>query len=189
MQDAFTYVISTVVDLYTTAIFLRLALQWVRADFRNPMAQFILRVTNPLVLPLRRIVPSFGGIDTATVIALLGVSLIATAILVRIACVGSADIGQVLALTGLKVIHLLLRTYSLLILVYVILSWVGTGGYNPVAAMLAAIVEPVLRPLQRVIPPIGGLDLSPVVALIAIEFFNRLIPAGPQSAGLMCMPF
>jgi YggT family protein len=189
MQDAFTYVISTVVDLYTTAIFLRLALQWVRADFRNPMAQFILRVTNPLVLPLRRIVPSFRGVDTATVVALLVFSLAATAILVKIACVGSTDVGAVMALTGLRLIHLLLRTYSLLILIYVILSWIGSGGYNPIAAMLAAVVEPALRPLQRVVPPIGGLDLSPVVALIAIEFFNRLIPAGPQSAGLLCLPF
>jgi YggT family protein len=188
MQDAFTYVISTVVDLYITAIFLRLVLQWSRADFRNPMAQFVLRVTNPIVLPLRRIVPAIGSLDTATVVALLAVSLLATGILVKIACVGSADAGQMLALTFLRLIHLLLRTYSLLILVYVILSWVGSGGYNPVAAMLASAVEPVLRPLQRVIPPIGGLDLSPVVALIAIEFFNRLIPSGPLAAGLMCLP-
>lgn len=189
MRDAFTYVISTVLDLYTTAIFLRLALQWSRADFRNPMAQFILRVTNPIVLPLRRIVPAVGRLDTATVVAFLLVSFGATVLLMKIACVGSTDGGQILALGFLRIIHLLLRTYSLLILIYVIMSWVGSGGYNPVTAMLAAVVEPVLVPLQRVIPPIGGLDISPVVALIAIEFLNRLVPTGPVAAGLMCIPF
>jgi YggT family protein len=189
MQDALTYLLSTVLDLYLAALGLRLALQWVRADFRNPMAQFILRVTNPVVLPVRRMVPAIGGVDTATVLVLAVIAILGTAALAQVACVGSADAGHyvILALVGLA--HLALRTLSLLILVYVLMSWLGPGTYNPMAALLAALVEPVLGPLQRLIPPIGGLDVSPVVALIAVEFLNRLLPSGAQAAGLMCLGF
>jgi YggT family protein len=189
MKDAFIFVLATVFDLYITALFLRLVLQWVRADFRNPLAQFILKVTNPVVLPLRRLVPPLAGLDSATVLMLAGMAIFATAVLMQIACVGNAGTGEILMVTGLRLIHLLLRAYSVLILIYVVMSWVGSGGYNPAAAILSALVEPALAPLRRVIPPIGGLDISPVVALIAIEFLNRLIPSGLQAAGLMCLPF
>lgn len=186
MQDALAFVISTLVDLYVITFFLRLVLQWVRADFRNPLAQFILRVTNPVVLPLRRFIPAIGGLDTATVLAMLAVQSLATALLVPLACLGGAEPGQVLALALLRLGHLILRTYALLMLVYVVMSWVGSGGYNPVARMLASIVEPVLEPFRRLVPTIGGLDISPVFALIAIEFLNRLLPSGTIVAGLMC---
>ena len=91
MQDALTYLLSTLLDLYLAALGLRLALQWVRADFRNPLAQFILRVTNPLVLPLRRVVPALRRLDTATVLVLLVVAVLGTAALAEVACVGRAD--------------------------------------------------------------------------------------------------
>jgi YggT family protein len=189
MQDALTFVISTLVDMYVITFFIRLVLQWVRADFRNPLAQFILRVTNPLVLPLRRVIPSIAGLDTATVIGMLAVQTLATALLVPLACLGGAEPMQVMALALLRLSHLILRTYSLLMLVYVVMSWVGSGTYNPAAKVLGAIVEPVLEPFRRLIPPIGGLDISPVFALLALEFVNRLLPSGAAVAGLMCPGF
>lgn len=189
MQDAFTFVISTLFDMYTVAMVLRLALQWVRADFRNPLAQFILKATNPLILPTRRVVPAIGGLDTATLLVVLAVAALGTVLLVQIACVGSVNAGQIAVLTLLRLVHLVLRTWSLLILAYVILSWVGSGSYNPAANLLAVLVEPLLAPLRRLIPTIGGLDISPVFALLALEFLNRLLPSGFQAAGLMCLPF
>ena len=189
MQDALTYLLSTLLDLYLAALGLRLALQWVRADFRNPLAQFILRVTNPLVLPLRRVVPALRRLDTATVLVLLVVAVLGTAALAEVACVGRADAGGYVILAFFRLAHLVLRTLSVLVLLYVLMSWLGPGGYNPVAALLAAVVEPVLAPLQRVIPPIGGLDVTPVVALIVVEFLNRLLPSGAQAAGLACLGF
>jgi YggT family protein len=189
MQDAFAFVVSTLVDLYVITFFLRLVLQWVRADFRNPLAQFIVRVTNPVVLPLRRVIPAIGGLDTATILGMLAVQSLATAILVPLACLGGAEPGQVLSLALLRLAHLILRTYSLLMLVYVVMSWIGSGTYNPAARILADIVEPVLAPFRRLIPTIGGLDISPVFAFIAIEFLNRALPSGAAFAGLMCPGF
>lgn len=189
MQDAFIFVVSTLVDLYVVTFFLRLVLQWVRADFRNPLAQFLLRVTNPLVLPLRRFIPSIAGLDTSTIVAMLAVQSLATALLVPLACLGGAEPGQVLMLALLRLAHLLLRTYSMLMLVYVVMSWVASGSYNPAAKILADIVEPVLSPFRRLIPSIGGLDISPIFALLAIEFVNRALPSGSAVAGLMCPGF
>jgi YggT family protein len=189
MQDALTFITAAILDLYVVTFFLRLVLGWVRADFRNPLAQFIVKITNPLVLPARRFIPPVGGIDMATLVVLLIVQSLATALLVQLACVGSPEVGQIVVFGLLRLTHLVLRTYSLLLLVYVISSWVASGGYNPALALLASLVEPVLAPFRRIIPLIGGLDLSPIAVLLLIEFLHRLIPSGPMNVGLMCVPF
>jgi YggT family protein len=189
MQNGLVYIVSSLLDLYVVTFFLRLALGWVRADFRNPIAQFVLKVTNPLVIPTRRFIPPAGGVDLATLAVLLVLQSAATGILVKLACVGSAEIGQVIALSLFRLAELVLSTYSLLMLVYVISSWVMPRGYNPAMAVLASLVEPVLAPFRRVIPPIAGFDLSPVFALLLIGFITRVIPSGAQVTGLACPPF
>ncbi|MBW7930664.1 MAG: YggT family protein [Gammaproteobacteria bacterium] len=189
MQNAFTFVIAALLDLYLIALLLRLALGMGRVDFRNPLAQAILKATNPLVLPLRRLVPAAGRLDTGSLAALLLVQLAGTALLSFIACIAPAGPGQLIALGLLRLAHLVLRTCFLLVLVHVIASWVSPGGYNPVLGMLAALVEPLLAPFRRIIPMLGPLDLSPLFALLAIEFFNRLLPDGFAAAGMLCIPF
>lgn len=189
MQDAFTFIISSLFDLYVITFFLRLLLAWTRADFRNPLAQFILKLTNPLVLPARRFIPSVAGIDTATLVVLLVLQSLATAILVKLGCLGDAQIGQILELALIRLVHLVLNMYFWLIAVYVLSTWINQGGYNPAVAVLAAIVEPLLAPFRRIIPPIGGFDLSPVFVFLAIGFLERLIPGGAQLTGLVCLRF
>lgn len=189
MQDAFTFVIASLLDLYVITFVLRLVLALVRADFRNPLAQFILRITNPLVIPARRFVPAIGGIDTATLLVLIVLQSLATAILVKIGCIGSAGVGEIVVLSLIRLVHLVLRTYSLLLLVYVVMSWVSPGAYNPAVHLLSSIVEPLLAPFRRIVPPIAGLDLTPLFALLLIEFLNRAIPGGAQFASLICAPF
>lgn len=189
MQDALTFITSSVLDLYVVTFWLRFALGLVRGDFRNPLAQFVVKITNPLVLPARRFIPAVGGVDAATLAVLLLVQSIATAILVQLACPGGGEIGQVIGFGLLRLVHLVLRTYSVLLLVYVVSSWIGPGGYNPALAMLASLVVPVLAPFRRFIPLIGGLDLSPVAALLVIEFLHRLVPSSPMNVGLICVPF
>jgi YggT family protein len=189
MRDAFTFVISALLDLYVVALVLRLVLGMIRTDFRNPLAQAILKATNPLVLPARRLIPAARSLDTGTLVVLLLVQVLGTGLLAFISCAGPATVGQVVGLGLVRLVHLVLRTYSLLTLVYVITSWVSPGGYNPALAMLASLVEPVLAPFRRIIPPLGGLDLSPVFALLAIEFVNRLVPGGFALLGLACVPF
>ena len=186
MRDALTFILRTLMDLYIIVFVLRLIMQWVRADTRNPLTQFILTVTNPLVIPLRRFMPPIGRVDTATltIIVVLQAALILA--LINFACIGNPDLAQIVMLTMVRLITLFLRIYLFIILIYVILSWISPGTYNPAANLLATIAEPVLQPLRRIIPPIGGLDLSALFALILIQAFTMLIPTGQVMAGLIC---
>lgn len=186
MQNAFVFILRTLFDLYILTFAMRLLLQWAAVDKRNPLVQFILRVTNPLVIPLRRVLPPVGRIDTATLVALVGLQLLATALVVRIGCVGEPEVLPVMALALLNVARLALSIFTWSIIIHVVLSWVNPGGYNPGAALVSALVEPVLAPFRRLIPAIGGLDLSPLFALIAIQALSMLLPVERVLAGMLC---
>lgn len=186
MQNALVFILRTLFDLYVLTFALRLLLQWAAVDKRNPLVQFILRVTNPLVIPLRRLLPAIGRFDTASIVALLGLQLVGTALLVRIGCVGDPALWQILALAILSVVKLALSVFTWAIIIYVVLSWVSPGGYNPGAAVVAAVVEPVLAPFRRLVPLIGGLDLSPLFALISLQALSMLIPVDRVLAGMLC---
>lgn len=189
MQDALIFIGRTLIDLYIITFILRMIMQWVRADFRNPLTQFILKVTNPLVVPLRRIVPAVGNLDTASLIVVLLLELIVTIVLVSMTCAGEPMILQIISLTILRTIYLVLRVYLFIILIYVIMSWVSAGAYNPAAALLTSIAEPVLRPVRKFIPPIGGLDLSALFALIGIQALTMLLPIGRVASTMGCFSF
>jgi YggT family protein len=186
MRDALTFVFRTLLDLYIITFVLRIILQWVRADFRNPLTQFVLRVTNPLVIPARRLIPPAGNLDTATLVVVLLLELIMTLVMINVACLGSAGISQIIALTVLRVVYLTLRIYLFIILIYVVLSWISPGTHNPAVSLLSSIADPVLRPLRRVIPTIAGLDLSALFAIIGIQAFTMILPIGPAMGGLVC---
>jgi YggT family protein len=186
MQNALVFIIRTLFDLYILTFAMRLLLQWAAVDKRNPLVQFILRVTNPLVIPLRRLLPPVGRIDTATAVVLVGLQVVATALVVRIGCVGEPEIVPILSLAVLNVVRLALSIFTWSIIIYVVLSWVSPGGYNPGAALVAAIVEPVLAPFRRLIPAIGGLDLSPLFALIALQAVSMLLPVERLLSSMLC---
>jgi YggT family protein len=177
MSAAFTFIIETLLSLALFVVLERLLLQWTRADFRNPICQAIVRITNPLILPLRRVLPPIGKLDTASVIAVL---LVAT---VDVACIFALHgIGIPGPLTWLKVVlteiaHTLLWTYLYAIFLYAILSLIAPGGYSPLQSVLTTLCEPVLRPVRRLIPAVAGLDLSPMWAIIVIYAILILIRA------------
>jgi YggT family protein len=186
MQNALVFIVRTLFDLYVLTFALRLLLQWAAVDKRNPLVQFILRITNPLVIPLRRLLPSVGRIDTSTVVVLLVLQILGTTLLVRIGCAAEPAIWQIVALAGLSIVKLALNVFTWALIIYVILSWVSPGGYNPGAAVVAAIVEPLLAPFRRLLPLIGGLDLSPLFALIALQALAMLLPVERVVSGLLC---
>lgn len=186
MEKALVLTIGILFDLYVFTFLLRIAMQWIRADFRNPLTQFIVRVTNPLVIPLRRIVPAAGNLDTASLIVVLLLQLIFTVVVLGRYC-GEPNFLQVLSLTVLRTVYLIVRMYMFVILAYVILSWINPGTYNPVAALLAALAEPALRPFRRLIPPIGGLDLSALFTLVGIYAVSILLRE--IAAGISCGTF
>jgi YggT family protein len=172
--NAFSYLIGTLIDLYITALLLRLLLQWVRADFYNPICQFLVQVTNPAVVPLRRVIPSIRQIDTATVLLIFVLEVFSVWIASRI--VANPIGGQEIIIVALmKLAATVLFTYFILIIASVIISWVGARMRHPVVPIVYQLTEPVLRPFRKVIPPIAGIDLSPLFALIAINFLLHLI--------------
>jgi len=173
-SNALTYLIGTLIDLYVAAVLLRLLLQWVKADFYNPLCQFLVKVTNPALAPLRRIIPSIGRLDTASVVLMLALEIVAIWV---ISSIGSTamNILQIVAFSAIKLMMTLLMTYFFLIIASVILSWIGQRTHHPVVPLVYQLTEPVLRPFRKLIPPIAGLDLSPLFALIAIRFLIVLL--------------
>lgn len=175
MANALYFLIKTITQLYLLTFLIRFVLQWVRADFYNPLSQFIIRVTNPLVVPARRIIPSTAGIDLATVVVLLALEAVFTWILVAFLGVGVPPATFVLFVV-LRLVAMAIMFYTIIIIVYAILSFVGPGHASPLSLLLAQIVEPVLRPLRRFVPPVGGLDLSPLIVLILLQAVLVALP-------------
>lgn len=172
--NALSYLVGTLIDLYVAAVLLRLLLQWVRADFYNPLCQFLVKATNPVLVPLRRVIPSFKRLDTASVVLMLVLEIIGVWIIQQIGSV-PMSVQQIVAFSATKLIMTLLMTYFFLIIAMVILSWVGQRMRHPVVPLVYQLTEPVLRPFRKIIPPIAGIDLSALFALIAIRFLMLLL--------------
>ena len=174
MKPAIIFIISTIAQLYLLVMLLRFWLPWLGADFRNPIAQGILRLTSPLVIPVRRVIPPIGRLDTATIIVAFALQYLTVLIILTISGV-SAGIAPI-ALTALVDLVLLsLRLFTFAIFIHIILSWVAPGTYNPATAFISMLVQPVLRPCRTLIRPIGGLDISPIFAIIALMALTILI--------------
>lgn len=183
LREALVYLISTVFGLYLLAVLLRFLLQWVRADFNNPLSQFVVAVTNPLLRPLRRYVPGYKGIDVPSLLLLLLVKMLEL-FLISLVAAGQAPAPaglMILSVAGL--LQFAFYVYFFAVLIRVVLSWVGPGVYNPISVILYRLTEPLLARAQRVLPPVGGLDFSPIVVLIALQLCQILVIKPLQMAG------
>jgi YggT family protein len=159
-MEAIRYIVDMLLWLLLLAFVLRLLFQLVRADFRDPMADAIVRVTNWLILPLRKLLPPIGKIDTATVVAVLLVAGARTLIMMAMAGGGVGDWLVFLRVTLLDLVGLVLRIYLFAMLLYWLTSFVSPNGYAPGVRLLAQLCEPILKRVRRVIPPIGQIDFS-----------------------------
>ena len=168
MRNPLFFLITTLTDLYLLTFLLRFILQWIRADFYTPFAQTIVKITNPLILRIRRVVPTSRNVDIPTLVALVVLETLVTWLLISIATF-SISPQEFLVLVLYRLISLTLWFYFASILIYVILSWIGQRGYNPIAVVLSDFNEPLLRPFRRILPPIAGLDLSPLLVLILLQ--------------------
>lgn len=163
------FLIDTVFSLYAFAFMLRFLLQWVRADFYNPVSQALVTITRPVLNPLRRILPALGRFDLSCVVAMFAIKLLGL-FLAGLAAGWSISVPILLLRTGYDLLDLLLLTFFVTVIIQVILSWVNPGAYNPVTSLLHQLNAPLLMPVRRMLPPLGGLDLSPLVVLIGIQF-------------------
>jgi YggT family protein len=168
-MEALIFIVNSLLSLYMGVLLLRLILQLVRADFRNPLAQAIVKMTNPLILPLRRIFPAAGKIDSASVLAIVIYALAFIAILSLLAVGHLPSTLPWFIGAAKKIAASVLWLYFYCIFFYALLSLVAPGQPSPISYLLGSICEPVLAPIRRLIPPIGGFDLSPLWAGIAIQ--------------------
>ena len=178
-------IISTLFDLYILLVLLRFLFQMLRADFYNPVSQFIVKLTTPPLKILRRVIPSVGGQDAASIVLCL-LLIYAKFLLMRALSIPAVHIGGVMAplsvsYGGLLVfsvadlVALILTVFLVAIIIKVILSWVNPGHYNPVIGLVDRLAQPVLRPVRKIVPLIGGLDLSPLLATLLVLVAKMLI--------------
>ena len=167
-MEAIRYIVDTLLWLLTLAFLLRLLFQWVRANFRDPMADAIVRMTNWLILPLRRVLPPIGKIDTATVVSVLAVASLRTFAVLALAGGGVGDLILFLRITLVDLAEMVLKIYLFAMLLYALTSFVSPGGYAPGVRLLSQLCEPILKTVRRIIPPIGQIDFSVLWVSIAI---------------------
>ena len=168
MNDALYFILNTLLTLVVVVFLLRVLMPLVRADFRNPVGEAVLKITNPLVLPLRRAIRPGRRVDVASIVALLIVQFAKTIVLLLVrGAVLRPDTVLVAGLFGLVI--LVIQVYFYAVLIYALMSWFGGASYSPVGQVLGRLVEPLLAPFRRIIPPIGGLDLSALFLMIALQ--------------------
>ncbi|MBC9252707.1 hypothetical protein A9179_20780 [Pseudomonas alcaligenes] len=174
--EALIYIIQTLGSLYLLIVLLRFILQLVRADFYNPLSQFTVKATQPLLKPLRRIIPGFGGLDLASLLLAILVQLLLMVVVILLAGANPAAAGLLLLVWAIiAVTSLFLKIFFFAMIISVILSWVAPGSYNPGAQLVNQICEPLLAPFRRLIPNLGGLDISPIFAFIALNLLDRFV--------------
>lgn len=175
LNTAAIYVLQTIGSLYLLIIMLRFVLQLVRANFYNPLSQFAVRATQPLLKPLRRIIPSLFGLDMSSLVLAIIVQMILMALTLLLAYGTTGDPLHLLIWAIIGITGLFLNIFFYALIISVILSWVAPGSHNPGAELVNQITEPLLAPLRRVLPSMGGLDISPILAFMIIKLLDMLV--------------
>ncbi|MEY1660703.1 YggT family protein [Isoalcanivorax beigongshangi] len=175
-QGALFFLLTTAIEVYAFIVLTRFILQAVRADFYNPISQMVVRLTNPVLNPLRALLPSRGNIDLASLacVLLLVALKVVVMILLSGAPLGAQAAGPIVLYAVRSLGSMIINYFFFAILVRVILSWVAPDPYHPFAAIMTQVTEPLLGPVRKVLPNLGGLDLSPLVVLLGLQFLMVL---------------
>lgn len=172
--DAATLLIETLFGLYIIIVLLRFLLQWVRADFYNPISLFIVKATQPPLRPMRRIIPGFAGLDLAALVLMLVLQCVELWLIFTVRDIAPSFAG-IAILSVAELMQLCIYVFLFSIIVQVVLSWLSPDSYNPVTALLYSLNEPLLRPARRLLPPFSGIDLSPLVVIIVLQLGSILL--------------
>ncbi|SFP66174.1 YggT family protein [Geopseudomonas sagittaria] len=176
LNTAAVYVVQTLGSLYLLIVLLRFILQLVRADFYNPLSQFAVKATKPLLNPLRKVIPGFGGLDLASLVLALLIQLLLMILTLLLMGYGiGALLPQLLVWSVIGVTALFVKIFFFALIASVILSWVAPHSHNPGAQLVNQLCEPLLAPIRRILPNLGGLDISPIFAFIALNLVDMLV--------------
>ena len=179
IQQALVFTITTFFSIYIMIVLFRFLLQLFRADYRNPISQFVVKATSPVLVPLRKIIPGWGGVDFASIILLILLKTLESILLLLI--VGKLQQPTAMILVSLslqgfgELINLTINMFMFFIVILAIISWIQPQGHNPILSLFAQITDPLLRPIRRRLPPMGGLDLSPMILLFLLGLSKILI--------------
>ncbi|WP_166262341.1 YggT family protein [Marinobacter salicampi] len=175
---------------YLTIVLLRFLLQLARADFYNPISQFVVKATNPPLRPLRKIIPAWGPIDGAALVLAILVQMVAFFFILVALNNGLPPINPLTLLLTLltwsviTVLGLIVKIYFWSVIAVVVVSWIAPGSNHPAIQLVAQITEPVMRPVRKVMPSLGGLDLSPIVVFLILNVISVMINHMAAAAGL-----
>ncbi len=174
LTNPLVFLIQTLFGLYIAVVMIRFLLQWARADFYNPLSQFIVKVTSPVLRPLRQVIPSLAGMDTASIVLAWLLKTAELALLAALLGFSAFPIGALLWSVP-ALVELIINIFLFAVFIRVILSWVNPGTYNPGVALLSRLTDPLMRPAQRALPPISGIDLSPMLVIISLVLLQMLL--------------
>ncbi len=175
-MNPFAEIISIVIDIYVDIILLRFFLQYFRADFYNPLSQFVVKATDPIVKPLRKIIPGIGGLDLSTLVAAWLV-IIGKILLIFVLSTGFSNFN-LLALVIMPIYMVIaecVKLYMFLIFVRAISSWFAQGGHNPIIGVIGQLTEPLLAKFRKILPMGSGFDFTPMLAILALLFTLRIL--------------
>lgn len=169
------FLVETLFGLYILAVVLRFLLQWTGADYYNPISQFLVKVTHPPLRLLRRFIPALGRVDTAALVLMLALQMLASYLVFLLQGTVAVSVAALAVWSVHDLLDLVFNIFFFCIIARALLSWFGRMPYNPAASLLTGLTEPLLRRCRRLLPPAGGLDLSPLVPLIGIQLARMLI--------------
>ncbi|HAU69489.1 MAG TPA: YggT family protein [Gammaproteobacteria bacterium] len=174
--NAATLIIDTIIGLYLYIILVRFWMQWVRADFRNPVGQFVISTTSPFIIPLRKLLPPIGMVDTATLVFALIVAIIKVAALFAVVSSMPSAVN-ILVFGASEVLRSSIHIFMASVFIMIIASWIASGSYNPIVSVAQQIAHPLMAPAQRLLPNIGGFDLSPILVILFLNLSLVLLVA------------
>ena len=184
LNEVTAYLLQTGLGLFLILVILRFLMQLANADFYNPISQFVFKATQPLIRPLQGFIKPIGRVDFASLT--LAIALQTAGIMLILILNGLANPNPITLFVwgAIGVAGLIVKVYFFAILASIILSWISPGGGNPAVYLLHQITEPVMAPVRKLLPPMGGLDFSPILVFILINVVEIVLRNIAQGVGL-----
>ncbi len=175
--------VNAVAGFFLFIVVLRFLLQAVRADFYNPISQFVIKATTPLLTPIRKIVPGFGGFDIAALVLLVAIELVAIVLSLLMLNYTQLPVTNILIWAVLGSVGLFLKLYFWGILIMIVASWIAPQSQNPALMLIRQLVEPVMKPIRKMLPDMGGLDISPIIVFLGIQVLEVILIGMARGSG------
>jgi len=174
LSNPLIFLVQTLFGLYVLVVMLRFLFQIVRADFYNPLSQFIVRLTDPVLRPLRRLIPTVAGMDNSSLLVMWLLKGLELTLVLWLGGVGSSALGPWLWAIP-ELLSLAINVFLFAVIIEVIFSWLNPGQYNSALGPVYSLSEPLLQPVRRLLPASGGLDFSPLVVIVGLTLLKMLL--------------